>query len=183
MARQASGDPSWKRVADLLVSRRINLDPRYQNRRTFCREKGVEYRVISDIEGARRTNFSAPMITAIEVAYQIAEGSVKAALADPSITHLPERQTPGPTVSPGPHVETNTFVPSSVSLPDLREWERHIWVTPGLSVEERRSAILFVRLQRGDLADDTQALLRLTHVMNQIVGRHLAREQDPPQAS
>ncbi|WP_143220585.1 hypothetical protein [Actinomadura sp. CNU-125] len=183
MARQASADPSWRRIAALLVSRRIDLDPRYRNRRVFCREKKIEYRVISDIEGARRTNFSTPMITAIEVAYEVAEGSIKAALADSSIKRLPERRTRQTAGTTSSQTRTNPDIPQSVSLPDLEEWEQHIWLTPDLTVEQRRAAIHFVRLQRGDLAGDSKALLHLSNALNQMVARHLAREQDPPQAS
>lgn len=73
-------DPAWQRLADLLVMRRVELDPRYRNRRTFCEEKQLDYRVISDIESARRTNFSQPMLTAIEVAYGWASGSIQRVL-------------------------------------------------------------------------------------------------------
>lgn len=61
------------------------------------------------------------------------------------------------------------FIPPTVSLPSLKPWEQHIWKTPDLTVEERESAILLVRLKRGDLNDDTGALLRLYHAIGKAV--------------
>ncbi|WP_143220369.1 hypothetical protein [Actinomadura sp. CNU-125] len=61
-------------------------------------------------------------------------------------------------------------IPPSVSLPDLAPWERHIWRTPDLTVEERRAAILLVRLQRGELTD-TGEVLALYHALGNILRR------------
>lgn len=52
-------------------------------------------------------------------------------------------------------------IPPHVSLVDLEPWEQRIWQIPGLSVQQREAAILLVRLQRGDLEDDTGSLRRL----------------------
>jgi hypothetical protein len=69
-------DPAWKRLGDLLTQRRVDLDARYTRRRTFCDETGVDYRVVSDLERARRTNFSTPMIAQLEAAYQLTRGNI-----------------------------------------------------------------------------------------------------------
>ena len=50
---------AWVRLGELLVRRRIELDPRYRNRRTFTSERGVEYRIVNDIELGRRDNYEA----------------------------------------------------------------------------------------------------------------------------
>lgn len=102
---------------------------------------------------------------------------IRAELADPEDFHFRRASADEVTIPPG------VSVPPTVSLPSLKDWERRVWVIPGLSVEARRAAILFLRLHEGDLADDTRSLLRLTHILNRVVGRHLEREQDPPQAS
>ncbi|MGV2384858.1 MAG UNVERIFIED_CONTAM: hypothetical protein LOD86_06255 [Thermobifida fusca] len=163
-------DPAWQRLADLLVKRRVSLDPKYKSRRAFCEAKDIDYRVISDLEKARRDNFSPPMITAIEVAYEIADGAIQQALADPAITELPPRRR---TVVVDPLTEP--------PLPDLEPWERHIWANPHLSDSDKEIAILIIRLKRGDLDDDTKGLLRLTRTLNRVVERHLERN-DPPHA-
>ena len=91
MARQPRVSPAWQNLANLLIQRRVQLNPSYRTRRVFCEEKKIDYRVISDIESARRDNFSGPMIAAIEIAYDIAEGSIEMALKDPNLKELPPR--------------------------------------------------------------------------------------------
>lgn len=179
MARQPRVDPAWQNLAGLLVNRRVRLDPRYRNRRVFCAEKQLEYRVISDIEGARRDNFSGPMLTAIEVAYEIADGAIQQALASPDLTELPPRGDSH--VAGAGHSEAPPApVPTHVSLPDLEPWERHIWLAPDLTNAEKQVAILLIRLRRGTL-DDDEGLLRLYHALGKVV-EHRLRIDDPPQA-
>lgn len=145
MERSPRVSEAWQHLAQLLVQRRVELDHRFRNRRAFCDEKKIEYRVISDIEGARRDNFGGPMITAIEVAYEIAEGSIRLALDNPHIEKLPEKTGDAPQA---------VIVPDGVRLVDLAPWEQHIWLTPGLSVQEREMAIYLIRVARRDLAPE-----------------------------
>ena len=42
-------------------------------------------------------------------------------------------------------------LPPNVALVDLEDWEQRIWLTPGLSVEERSVAIAIVRVSRGEI--------------------------------
>lgn len=67
---------AWQRLGELLKARRAELDPRYVNKRAFCADRGVNYRVVSDIESARRTNFTPEMLRALEVAYRLAPGAI-----------------------------------------------------------------------------------------------------------
>lgn len=62
------------------------------------------------------------------------------------------------------------YIPPTVSLVDMARWEQHIWKTPDLSVVDREAAILFLRLKRGDLGDDTQLLLRLSRAPEDTEG-------------
>ncbi|MBF8186366.1 hypothetical protein ITP53_11510 [Nonomuraea sp. K274] len=71
---------AWIRLGELLTARRVEIDPRYTNKRLFAGERGVNYRVISDIEAARRDNFGAPMLRAIEVAYRLERGAIAEAI-------------------------------------------------------------------------------------------------------
>lgn len=74
---------AWRQLGALLTARRAEIDPRYVNRRKFCAETGINYKVISDIEGARRTNFSPEMLSALEVAYELEPGAITFAAAGP----------------------------------------------------------------------------------------------------
>jgi len=62
-------------------------------------------------------------------------------------------------------------IPPYVSTVDLEPWEQRIWQTPGLNVQERETAIYLIRLQRGDLEDDTEGLQRLYNAIALILGK------------
>jgi hypothetical protein len=179
MARQPSVDPAWQHLAGLLVERRVQLAPRYRNRRAFCNEKDLDYRVVSDIENARRDNFSGPMLTALEVAYDIAEGGIRRALDDPSLKALPER-TKGPArtaAPPAARERGDVFIPDHIPYEDLEPWEQVIWSAP-LPVEERQAAIYFLHLVRGDLAGEGDNLAALMATL-----RAITTMDDPAPAS
>ena len=57
------------------------LDVRYKNRALFARERGLNYRLVQDIENAARDNFDPPTKLAIERAYGWAYRSINAVLA------------------------------------------------------------------------------------------------------
>ncbi len=63
------------------MRRRVELDPRYTNRRTFTRDRGIDYRIASDMEAGRRGNYEAATLAAAELAYRLAPGSLATALA------------------------------------------------------------------------------------------------------
>ena len=67
---------AWQRLGDLLVTRRVELDARYRNRREFAREVQMDYRVIYDIEVARRSNFGTSTLRGLELAYQLPTGAL-----------------------------------------------------------------------------------------------------------
>lgn len=79
----------WKRLGELLVRRRIELDPRYSNRKLFARERGLNYRIVTDLEHGIRGNYEDGTITAAEVAYRVAPGSLRRALAGGGLEALP----------------------------------------------------------------------------------------------
>lgn len=81
--------PNWKRLGEQLVRRRIELDPRYSNRKTFAAERGVGYRIVTDIEHGRRGNYEPATLAAVEVAYGITPGSTGRALAGGELEPLP----------------------------------------------------------------------------------------------
>ncbi|NJP27064.1 hypothetical protein FLW53_23270 [Microbispora sp. SCL1-1] len=75
----------WKRLGDQLVARRVELNDAWSNRSTFTQDTGVDYRVVYDLEKARRTNFSPAMIRRLEKAYQLRAGAIHAILAGDDI--------------------------------------------------------------------------------------------------
>lgn len=88
---------AWERLGALLVRRRVELDRRYRNRQLFATERGIEYRLVSDIERHRRQNFEETTIAVLEAAYDLAPGSIGRALAggelaeaDGHLAHPPE---------------------------------------------------------------------------------------------
>ena len=77
----ASSPPAaWSRLGALLRDRRIELDPRYRNRRTFVRETGLSYSVTSNIETGVRDDYGADTIRAVERAYRWQPGSIRTVL-------------------------------------------------------------------------------------------------------
>lgn len=77
MTSPSQPDPARRRLGDLLLQRRVDIDARYANRRAFCTEAQVDYRVVSDIESARRDNFSQPVIVQLENAYRLKRGNIE----------------------------------------------------------------------------------------------------------
>lgn len=72
---------SWQRLGALLKQRRVTLDPRWHNRGAFSEATGLTYRLVYDIEEARRTNFGGSTLSAIEVAYRLTPGAISRFLA------------------------------------------------------------------------------------------------------
>jgi len=72
---------AWKRLGALLVQRRIELAPRYRQRTVFAADVGIKWRLLHDIERAKRDSFTPETLAAVEVAYQWQPGSVARVLA------------------------------------------------------------------------------------------------------
>ena len=72
---------AWTRLGELLRRRRIELDLRYRNRRTFEADRAPGlYRIINAIETGERDNYEPGTIAALEVAYDLVPGSIDRAL-------------------------------------------------------------------------------------------------------
>lgn len=99
---------AWKRLGELLIRRRIELDPAYQNRTAFCTERGIDYRLAYDIEEARRTNFRKGTLAGVAIAYAVTLDSMLAVLDDPR-TELIRAPAPVPRSPEGaPPAESGT---------------------------------------------------------------------------
>jgi hypothetical protein len=87
MPATTAGSPEWKKLGDSLVERRVQLG--FRSRAAFCEERGVDYRLVYDIEQARRTNFTRSTVAALEVAYALAPGSISRFLAGGDLETVP----------------------------------------------------------------------------------------------
>jgi hypothetical protein len=70
-----------ERLGELLVQRRIELNPRWRKRTVFAEDHGLNWRLLYDIERARRDTFGDETLAAVEVAYRWRKGSIAAVLA------------------------------------------------------------------------------------------------------
>ena len=89
-----------RRTGGLLRYRRTALDPSWRDREVFAAAHHLSVRVINDLENGNRTNFSDTTIAGFEVAYRLAPGSLRRALAggdlDPApAVPQPRREHPG----------------------------------------------------------------------------------------
>jgi hypothetical protein len=78
---------AWRRLADALIARRIDL--RYRVRRKFCDERELDERLTYDIEKARRTNYGRATLLDIARAYAVTPESVERCLRGGSLEPLP----------------------------------------------------------------------------------------------
>jgi hypothetical protein len=69
-----------KRLGTMLVQRRAQLDPAFRNRNAFVETVRLDYRVLFDIENAKRDNFGPETLAAIEIGYGWKHGSITAVL-------------------------------------------------------------------------------------------------------
>ena len=76
--------PARVRLGEMLVRRRIELNPGYRNRRVFVAERAPGlYRIVNDIELGRwgkRAAFEPGTIAALEDAYALEAGAIKRSL-------------------------------------------------------------------------------------------------------
>lgn len=71
----------WNRLGELLKRRRVLVDRRYRKRELFAEERNVNLRLVSDIETARRANFTLASLLDLEDAYELAQGNIEEILA------------------------------------------------------------------------------------------------------
>lgn len=81
MTSDGPRDQAWKDLGDLLMRRRIEIDPRYSNRSLFARENGAQLRILSAVELGERDTYEAGTISAIEVIYRLRPGAIRRFLA------------------------------------------------------------------------------------------------------
>jgi len=101
---------AWGRLGELLVRRRIELDPRYSNRRIFTDERiPGRYRIVNALERGQRDNYEAGTLAAIESAYHLDPGAIARFLAGGEL-----ESGPPPTEPAAPVTSSGT-----VALPPL----------------------------------------------------------------
>jgi len=92
----------WERVGALLIDRRIEISPRYANRRAFAAETGLNWRTLYDAEHGKRATFKPQTVRAFEAAYRLVPGSLVRALAGGGLEPLSERAGPALAAAPPP---------------------------------------------------------------------------------
>jgi len=70
----------WERVGALLIDRRIEISPRYANRRVFAEETSLNWRMLHDAEHGKRATFKPETVRAFETAYRLVPGSLRRSL-------------------------------------------------------------------------------------------------------
>ena len=105
---------AWVRLGKLLIQRRTQLDPRYMNRRLFADDRGLDYRLVSDIERARRQNFEESTLAAIEVAYAWSPDSIQRILDGGDPVPLAAGSEPAPAA-----LEEPTAEPADAAAPEM----------------------------------------------------------------
>jgi hypothetical protein len=94
---------AWERLGAALIRRRIELDSRYRNRRTFADERHADYRIVNDIELGRRDNYEPATVAALELAYDLPSGAIGRFLDSSGATGLrEEREGRGGVLPPAP---------------------------------------------------------------------------------
>ena len=88
MATGPGDDLAWGHLADALIARRIDL--RYRNRRKFCDERELDYRLTYDVETARRSNYGRATLLDIARAYAIIPESIERTLRGGNLEPLPD---------------------------------------------------------------------------------------------
>jgi hypothetical protein len=166
-------DGAWARAGELLSQRRVEIDPRYRNRRLFAAERGMNWRLLHDLERAKRTNFEPETLTAFEVAYCLVRGSFMRTLDAGELEPLPGSDVhPGPGPKGPPPTDTAEVKRIAAAILDMAdaserangrpatgddlfpattkqaEWERAVWADEELPVARRARMIAEARLMR-----------------------------------
>jgi hypothetical protein len=165
--------PTRQRLGAMLIQRRVSLDSRYRNRRIFAGEAGLDYRLIYDIEEARRANFGASTLAAIEGAYRLRHGAIASAMEGGEL-ELPESAGPPagrtlPTIAAAlaePGIERYLAVVVAErdgGFPSRDETEEKIWDTPMLREDEKTVLVARRRQQADEGAGQSTGLTRGKH--------------------
>src|ERR1700733_5729560 len=119
-----------ERLGELLVQRRIELNPRWRKRTVFAEDHGLNWRLLYDIERARRDTFSDETLAAVEVAYRWRKGSIAAVLAGGDPAPMSDGASPRDELA---DLEAELGVDLSSLPPDVRR----IWLSFASAVLRR----------------------------------------------
>lgn len=119
------GPDDWDRLGEQLIARRVDLNAAWSNRKRFTADTGVDYRVVYDLERAKRTNFTPAMLRRLEIAYRLRAGAITAILNGDDLA---------------PWAEGGTLAEPDVDITHVRLGEQDWLLVPvphGLSPQER----------------------------------------------
>lgn len=111
-------DRAWLRLGRLLQARRVHIDPAYKNRLAFCSATGLNYKLVQEVEGAKRWTFTDVTFALFEAAYRLTSGSIRRTLAGGDLEPVEAgRDAPPPAEEPEEKdqidIDLETFVPES----------------------------------------------------------------------
>lgn len=124
----------WVRLGDLLKRRRVLIDRRYRKRELFAEERGINRRLVSDIEQARRANFTLASLFDLEDAYDLAQGNIEEILAGGELRprNAPPAAAPSPDGQPAEDGEPD----EKMTLAELRHQAAELLATIDAKLEE-----------------------------------------------
>lgn len=128
--------PALQRLGDLLRYRRIELNPAWQNREVFAAAHDISARVLSALENGKRFNFEPGTRARIEVAYQLAPGSLQRTAAAGPLE---------PAATPGRPATQLTLVPVDDAAAERRrladQWAAMVTAPVGPELREVKAVI------------------------------------------
>ncbi|WP_326828742.1 hypothetical protein OIE13_22820 [Streptosporangium sp. NBC_01810] len=173
-------EAAWHRLGDLLVTRRVQLDPRYANRRLFAADthsgkEGSWYRMITSVENGGRDNYSRETKAALERAYQLRPGSFDHSLRSGELEVLREPAMTAPAATGEGHSPSDF----RKALEDLRTYATEegktvgeVLIDYGLDVADLvvPDALppdpILAEIDASDISEETKATLRGLHLEN-----------------
>lgn len=149
-----NGDSTaWQRLAAMLIQRRTAIDPRFHSRGAFCKATGLKYRLVYDIEEAKRTNFGSGALASIEAAYQLEPGTIRDFLAGEEVSGL----TPWLAAVPDAPAAEDATVHDIMLRVFTDPLERRVWESTKLTEDERLAVIDDLRATKARvLGGDTE---------------------------
>ena len=186
--------PDWKALGDLLVTRRVQLDSQYKNRRKFVADthggssEPSWYRMITSIETGGRDNYGRETLAAMEIAYQLEPGSLsrsaRTKMLEPKKQEAMAAHGVGPSLPDEPvasDVEHQVLEGLRAKAEANDKSIGDILVERGLASpeelmlsEEKRGDQLVKQILDSNLPDDTKNILLMDYVGNR---RHHFRKQ------
>lgn len=145
-------DLAWRELGGALMERRIELSPRYKNRRLFSEDRQIGYRLVYDLEENRRTNFARSTMLDIARAYHVTAASIERKLHQQGELEPAPHRIPAGEPDPIP-VAANEPAPAPPGVADAVATLVPL-LTPGIDVQVNRARMRKPDAEGIDIFDD-----------------------------